>query len=77
MKIRFLHPADARLSFAPGDEIAVTALTPEIKRLLSARRIDNQKVCEVVRAEDEAHDPIADDEVAVTGSGTRRTGRRG
>lgn len=48
MKIRFDHPASARLSFQPGDELSVRALTPEMEALLNGARLDGVKVARLV-----------------------------
>ena len=53
-KIRFTQPASLRLTFHPGDEIAVAELTPELRSLLMNSRVDGQKVAVLVTAEDTA-----------------------
>jgi hypothetical protein len=74
MIIRFRQGATARVNFQPGDEIHVSGLTAELQTMLSAKRLDGQPVCEVVRARNEHADPAADDELAVTNRSRRRTG---
>lgn len=80
MRIRFIHPATARLAFQPGDTIIVDRVTPELQALLDSKRIDNQPVC--VLAHDAPTEEIADAvdgiETAVVGSGggRRRSGGR-
>jgi hypothetical protein len=41
----------AKLNLQPGDEIVVKSMTPELQALLSARRIDESPVAEIVRGE--------------------------
>jgi hypothetical protein len=74
MIIRFRQGATARVNFRAGDELHVATLTPELETLLAARRLDNQAVCEVVRAGYDTSDPTAEDEHAVVGRSRRRAG---
>lgn len=48
MRIRFDHPAIARIDFQPGDELVVSAVTPSVEALLSGSRSDGEKVAHVV-----------------------------
>lgn len=78
-RIRFTHASSLRVEFSAGDELSVTKLTPEVRQLLNARRIDGQAVCELVDGPaDEAHTPEDQHEHAAirTGRG-RRTGSNG
>lgn len=50
VKIRITQPCTtAKLTLKPGDELHVSELTPGVKALLNARRIDNSPVAEIVR----------------------------
>lgn len=53
VKIRFDHPASARMNFQPGDEVTVSKLTPEISVLLESPRLDGAKVARLVDDGDE------------------------
>lgn len=64
MKIRFVHPASVRLTFAPGDEVVV-APSAEVTALLASSRLDGERVAVVV--EDES-----DVEFATVGRGRAR-----
>lgn len=71
MKIRFLKTATARLVFAPGDEITVARLTPELERVLQNVQIDGEKVARIVDEDETADVDQAADEVAVMGKRRR------
>lgn len=75
MKIRFDHPATARLDFKPGDEIAVRAITPELEALLRATRIDGAAVAHIV--EDDPDEVTAIDTDAQEAAVLRRGKARG
>lgn len=66
MRIRFIHPSIARLSFQPGDELVVSSLTDELKSLLLATRVDGARMVEVVRdVDDEIPEPMEATEFAI------------
>ena len=59
VRIRITAPCTtAQLSLEPGDEILVAKITPEIERLLNARRIDNEPVAELVRGDERSEKAI-------------------
>lgn len=50
VKIRITAPCTTpQLKLKPGDEIHVNEMTPELERLLNARRIDDETVAQVVK----------------------------
>lgn len=50
VKIRITAPCTtAQLNLKPGDEIHVSEMTPELQRLLNARRIDDEPVAMLVK----------------------------
>lgn len=50
IRIRIIEPCTtAKLNLAPGDEIHVTKMTPELQALVDGRRIDESAVAEIVR----------------------------
>jgi hypothetical protein len=66
IRVRILRPTTVRLTFAPGDELLTTTMTPELRQFLDGRRVDGECVAEVVTEQDEAPRVVADeDEVAV------------
>lgn len=75
MRIRFVQPATARISFQPGDEIVVAKATPELEILLGAVRIDGAKVAEIADDEEVAVVSSSRDEAAVVGRGRRHAQR--
>lgn len=77
MRIRFDHPASARMSFRPGDELTVSVMTPEIDTFLNQARADGLKVARVVSEDDEEVADVdrSDAEVAVMGRRGRHAQR--
>lgn len=53
MRIRFDHHATARLNFAPGDEVSMRTMSPELQAVLDSARIDGVKVAHLVDDGDE------------------------
>lgn len=76
MRIRFDHAATARLTFQPGDEIAVAVLTPELETLLTAERVDGVKVAHLTEDDEIATVDHASEEAAVTRRGRPSGARR-
>jgi hypothetical protein len=70
MKIRIDLPCLLRANLQPGDELTVSAITPELRTLLDSARLDGRRFAHIV--EDES------DEYAVVASSgeTTTTGRR-
>lgn len=73
-KIRFTQPASLRLTFQPGDEIAVAELTPELRSLLMNSRVDGQRVAVLVSQDETASIDARTLETAATRTG-RASGR--
>lgn len=80
-KIRIAHPTTlAGLSLEPGDEIHVAKLSPELKSLVTATRLDGVTVAHLVGDDDddEEHADAAElvgVEKAVMGRGSGRSPR--
>jgi len=55
IRVRILHPTVARFALQPGDEFLLQNMTPELQSFLAARRVDGERVADI----------IPEDEVAV------------
>jgi hypothetical protein len=73
-KIRIQQPTTVRLDLAPGDEITVKAMTPQLEQLLASRRLDNELVAKLVDGEERAD---LDRSGLETGTVAAGAGRRG
>ncbi len=71
--IRFRHPCETHLGFAPGDELRVASVTPALEQLLQAKRIDGEPVATILDGDEDAMLPEPS-ETAVLRRGRRRSG---
>jgi hypothetical protein len=82
MRIRFDHPAAARLTFQPGDELVVRKLTPELEAILANANVAGQFVARIVRGKDDKDEDsdtatvdAAGETATTNGRGTRGSQR--
>jgi hypothetical protein len=65
MRIRILRPTAVRLELAPGDELVLTQSSIPVEQMLAARRIDGERVAQLIEGDDEVADRVSVEEQAI------------